>query len=151
MRPGKPDDGKVCFEDPSAAAIRALRMHLELDEIEAALGVYQHARRAIGGWSPPPLEWFELIKELIDHQNWIDAIDVMQSYLREVEAATPRVRLKLAQLVLQKRGRPARALRVLAEIPDGSLPPELESVRSQLARQARQLREEGPLELEDEI
>jgi hypothetical protein len=128
-----------------------MRGHLELGEIEAALGVYEKARRTIAGWKPPPPEWFELIKELIDHQAWNDAIDLMESYLREVEAPAPRIQLKLAQLLLQKQRRPARALRALQEIPDGSLPPDLESVRTQLLRQAEQMREEGPLELEDEI
>jgi hypothetical protein len=44
--------------------------------------------------------------------------------------------------------RPVAALRVLEEIPPGSLPADLETARAKLARKAQQLLEEGVLELE---
>ena len=62
MRTRKPEAGRVPYEDASAAAATpVLRGHLELEEIEAALGVYRQARQAIAGWRPPPPEWLELI------------------------------------------------------------------------------------------
>ena len=36
--------------------------------------------RAGAGWTPPPSEWVELIKGLIDHQAWDTAIAVMLDY-----------------------------------------------------------------------
>jgi hypothetical protein len=38
MRTRKPEAGRVPYEDASSAALRSLRGHLELEEIEAALG-----------------------------------------------------------------------------------------------------------------
>src|SRR5271167_2770549 len=122
MRTRKPEAGRVPFEDASSAAIRRLRGHLELEEIEAALGVYRQSRQAISGWRPPPPEWLELIQGLIKNQLWNDAVVLMASYVEEVEAPSARVRLKLGQLLVQKQERPARALNVLAQIPEGSLP-----------------------------
>ena len=151
MRTRKPEAGRVPYEDASAAAIRSLRGHLELEENEAALGVYRQARQAITGWRPPPPEWLELIQGLIKNQRWDDAVVLMHSYVEEVEAPSARVRLKLGQLLVQKQERPARALKVLEQIPEGSLPQPLEALRRQLIHQAEQLRADGVLELGDEV
>jgi hypothetical protein len=151
MRTSKPGPGRVPFEDANASAIRSLRGHLELDEIEAALGVYRQARQAISGWRPPPPEWLELIQGLIKNQCWNDAVVLMTSYVEEVEAPSARVRLKLGQLLVQKQERPARALKVLAQISEGSLPLRLGALRRQLIEQAEQLLADGVLELGDEV
>jgi hypothetical protein len=151
MKPGKPAAGNFPCEDREGAALRSLRGHLELDETEAALGVYQKAREQIAGWKPPPPEWLDLIKALVKHQMWESAVAVMQSYVEEVEAPSPRVRLKLAQLLVQKQERPARALRVLEQLENGPLPENLEAIRRQLGARARQMLEEGVLELGDEV
>ncbi len=151
MKPDKPRAGKVPYESPADAAVRALRGHLELAEIEAALGVYMKSRERIVDWRPPPREWVELIKGLVEQQAWESAISVMQQYEKEVEFPSSRVRLKLAQLLVQKQERPARALKVLGQIPEGSLPDPLESLRRQIAEQARQMLEDGVLELGDEV
>jgi membrane associated rhomboid family serine protease len=150
-KPKKAQEKKVSFEDPSAAAIRRFRGHLELGEVEAALGLYQDTRRKRRGWRPPDSDWLELIRALIDQQAWDDAVAVMTEYLKEAANPSPRIRLKLAQFLVQKQERPARALRVLGEIPEGSLPESLESIRRQLITQAERMREEGALELEDEV
>lgn len=151
MQPENPKGRKVPYEAPADAAVRALRGHLELDEIEAALGVYQKSRERIADWRPPPREWVELIKGLLEQEAWASAISVMQHYQKEVEAPSSRVRLKLAQLLVQKQERPARALKVLGAVPPGSLPEPLEALRDQIARQAQQMLDEGVLELEDEV
>jgi hypothetical protein len=131
-------------------ALRALRGHLELGEIEAALGVYRKFREQIAGWRPPPREWVDLIKGLLEQNAWEGAIAVMQHYEKEVEAPSSRIRLRLAQLLVQKQERPARALKVLAQIPLGSLPAQLESIREQVAKDAQEMLDEGVVELEDE-
>lgn len=151
MKMRKPEAGRVPYEDASAAAVRGLRGHLELEEIEAALGVYRQARQVINGWQPPPPEWLELIQGLIKSQFWDDAILLMQSYVEEVEAPSVRVRLKLGQLLVQKQERPARALKVLQQIAEGSLPQPLEALRRRLIEQAEQLLADGMLELGDEV
>ena len=45
--------GVPSVEDRSAAMLRSMRQHLELGEPEAALAVYQKARRSIPAWQPP--------------------------------------------------------------------------------------------------
>ena len=151
MSTRKPEPARVPYEDASAAALRSLRGHLELEEIEAALGVYRHARQAIADWRPPPPEWLELIQGLIKTQSWDDAVVLLHSYIEEVEAPSARVRLKLGQLLVQKQQRPARALKTLSQIPDGSLPHPLEGLRRQLIHEAEQLLADGVLELGDEV
>src|SRR5271166_3977441 len=151
MKTTKPAAERVPYEDARSAAIRSLRGHLELEEIEAALGVYRQARQAIAGWRPPPPEWLELIKGLIKGQWWDDAVALLQSYVEEVEDPSARVRLKLGQLLVQKQERPARALKVLAQISEGSLPLPLGALRRQLIEQAEQLLADGVLELGDEV
>jgi hypothetical protein len=151
MRTRKHEAGRVPYEDASAAAIRSLRGHLELEEIEAALGVYRKARQTIPGWRPHPPEWLELIQGLIKNQLWDDAILLMQCYVEEVEAPSDRVRLKLGQLLVQQQERPARALKVLAQIPESSLPQPLEALRRKLTEQAERLLADGVVELGDEV
>ena len=139
------------YEDAGSAAVRSLRGHLELEETEAALGVYRQSRHSIAGWRPPPPEWLELIKALIDGQWWDDAVALLQSYVEVVEEPSVRVRLKLGQLLVQKQERPTRALKVLEQIPEGALPQSLEALRRQLIQQAGQLLADGVLELGDEV
>ncbi len=75
----------------------------------------------------------------------------MRDYVSQQAEPSPRVRLKLAQILIQKLDRPLQGLKVLGQLPEGSLPETLDSIRRQLARQAAAMQEEGPLELEDEI
>jgi hypothetical protein len=148
--PKRSKGGKLSFEDPSAAAVREFRGHIELGEIEAALSVYRRSRERLAGWTLPGPDWLDLIKALVEQAAWDNAIAVMNEYVEEVEDPSPRIRLKLAQLLLQKQERPARALRVLSSLADSSLPAPLESIRRQLVQLAEKMREEGVLELDDE-
>jgi membrane associated rhomboid family serine protease len=138
-------------EDPSAAALRTFRQHLELGEVEAALAVYQKWSRSRAGWQPPERDCRDLIEMLLEQDLWDDAVLVMRHYVSQQADPSPRVRLKLAQILIQKLNRPLQGLKVLGQFPEGSLPENLESIRRQLARQAEAMQEEGPLELEDEL
>jgi membrane associated rhomboid family serine protease len=146
---GRGDDQSI--EDRSAAMVRAMRGHLELRETEAALSVYHKARRSSSGWQPPERDWRDLIEALLAVPSWDDAVIVMRDYLRELAEPSPRVRLKLAQVLIQKLGRPQQALKILGQIAAGSLPENLESIRQQLLRHAEAVREEGPLELDEDF
>ncbi len=145
------DGEPAMVEDRSAFMLRLLRQHLELGETEAALAVYQNARRAPLGWQPPEREWRDLIEVLLQSQLWDEAVGVMRDYLRERAEPSPRVRLKLAQILIHKQRRPQQGLKVLGGIPEGSLPENLAAIRRQLARRAEAMREEGPLELDEDI
>jgi hypothetical protein len=139
------------IEDPVAGLLRTFRGHIELEETEAAMGLYRKARGSPSGWMPPERERRDLIENLIEQEFWDDAVLVMRDYLREVPDPSPRVRLKLAQVLIQKQGRPQQALKVLGQIPEGSLPENLETLRARLVRNAEAVLEAGPLEIDEDL
>ena len=145
--------GARSVEDPSAAALRAMRLHVELGEVEAALDVYRKSSRSLPDWQPRESDWIDLIEAILDQNDWNEAVLVMRDYCRKTAEPSPRVALKLAQVLIQKLERPMQGLKVLAEIPEASLPESLKLTRRQLAHQAKQMREDedGTLELQDEM
>ncbi len=148
---GRSRGGPTSIEDASAVVLRAFRGHLEFEETEAALAVYKKARRAPVPWHPPEPDWRELIEALLRIQRHDDAVDVMRDYVREQPDPSPRVVLKLAQVLIQNQGRPQQAIKLLNRFPEGSLPPKLEEIRGRLRQRAEYLREEGPLELDEDL
>jgi membrane associated rhomboid family serine protease len=138
-------------EDAAAVAVRSLRLHLELGEVEAAVAVYKKASRTLSGWRPPEPDWVELIKMILDQKEWALAEGVMRDYVQHAAEPSNRVRLKLAQVLIQRLGRPLQALKVLSQIDQGSLAPALENTRQALTSQAEQMRDDGELELQDEL
>ena len=84
---------------------------------------------------------------LVGQGDWGEAARVMRDYVQRSPQPSPRVRLKLAQVLIQKLARPLQALTILGQIPDGSLPESLEPIRRKLIREAEHMREEGDLEL----
>ena len=139
------------MEDAGAAALRTLRLHLELGEVEAALAVYQKSSRLQSAWQPDESAWVELIQGLLGLNAWGDAARVMRDYVAALRESRPRVRLKLAQVLIQKLSRPQQGLTVLSGVPEGILPASLEPVRRKLIQEAEHMREEGDLELRDEL
>ena len=79
----------------------------------------------------------------------VESLPVMKDFLASAPDAAPRVRLRLAQILILQEERPSRALEVLSEIPAGTLPGELEKTRSQLERHARKLIADGAIEIDD--
>jgi hypothetical protein len=138
-------------QDAAEAATKRLRRFLDERDVMSAHGAYDKAMRTVAGWQPANRDWLELIKGLLDAKESRVAISVMEDYLRRGESPSPRVRLRLAQMLIRENQRPAHALRVLAEIPPHSLPDDLEAHRVLLKLQAEQMRAEGVLELEGEV
>jgi membrane associated rhomboid family serine protease len=139
------------IEDSSASALRSLRLHLEYGELEAALAVYKTSSSKLSGWQPQESDWRDLIQALLDQDYCGEAAHVMRDYVRKAPEPSPRVCLKLAQVLIHKLARPTQGLGVLQEIPEGALPAKLEPVRQKLIAEAEHLREEGELELRDEL
>jgi membrane associated rhomboid family serine protease len=149
---GKKAKGAVSsVEDAAALALRTMRLHLELGEVEAAVAVYKKSSRSLAGWQPQESDWVALIQAVLDQNAWGDAALIMRDYLKRSPTPTPRIRLKLAQVLIQRLARPALGLTVLDQIPESSLPELLEATRKKLVRQAQQMREDGELELQDEM
>jgi membrane associated rhomboid family serine protease len=138
-------------EDATAHALRTLRRHLELGEVEAAIAVYRKSSRSLAGWHPEESDWVALIQAVLDQNAWDDAAVIMRDYIKRSPAPSPRIRLKLAQILIQRLARPTLGLSVLDQIPDGSLAESLEATRRKLVRQAEQMRADGELELQDEM
>ena len=139
------------IEDSSAGALRTLRLHLEYGEIEAALAVYKKSSTKLTGWQPQESDWRDLIQALLDQDDWGEAAHVMRDYVRRAPEPSPRVQLKLAQVLIQRLARPTQGLGILQEIPDGALSAKLEPMRQKLIEEAEHMREEGELELQDEL
>jgi hypothetical protein len=139
------------IEDPQAAALRTMRLHLEQGETEAALAVFKRSTLKLAGWNPGEADWLDLIQGILDQNAWGEAARVMLDYLERSPRKSPRVRLKLAQVLIQKLARPLQGLKVLKQIPEGSLPESLELTRRQLVHEAQHMRDEGELELQDEL
>lgn len=140
-------------EDPSAAALRAMRLHIELGEVEAAVAVYKKSTRSLPDWQPRESDWIDLIEAILGQKEWNDAVVVMRDYVRKTAEPSPRVALKLAQILIQKLDRPMRGLKALEQVPEDSLPASLVMTRQQLTQQAEQMLEDedGTLELQDEM
>ncbi len=140
-------------EDASAASLRTMRLHLEMGEVEAALAVYKKSSRSLSGWHLRESDWIDLIEALLAQEKWDEAVALMRDYHRCTTDPSPRIGLKLAQILIQKLRRPLQGLKILEQIPPASMPAKLELVRRQLLAQAEYMTqdEDGPLELQDEM
>jgi len=150
-RKAKSAAGVKSIEDPSAAALRTMRLHLEQGEAEAALAVFKRSSVKLSGWNPEEADWLDLIQAMLDQNAWGDAASVMLAYVKRTSQPSPRVRLKLAQVLMHRLDRPAQALAVLNQIPEGTLPKKLEPMRRRLVEEAERRLEDGDLELQDEL
>jgi membrane associated rhomboid family serine protease len=146
---GREDGDGAGAEDRAAAAVRRVRTMIDRGEIEGALSSYDKSARTLVNWPSQP-DLFAMIKALHAQGVEADSIRLMRDHCRYYPGDSSRIRLKLAQVLIRDRQRPAAALRVLGEIPPGSLPDDLEATRRKLARQADRMREEGVLELEED-
>ncbi|WP_406700078.1 rhomboid family intramembrane serine protease [Singulisphaera sp. Ch08] len=141
-------------DDPSAAdravaAVRRVRSLIDKGDIAGSLVAYDKSARTLVNWPSQP-DLIGLIKALGSCGAESDSIRLMRDHCRYYPDASGRVRLKLAQVLIRDRQRPAAALRVLEEIAPGSLPADLETARQKLAFQATRMCEEGVLELEED-
>jgi membrane associated rhomboid family serine protease len=139
--------------DPATEALRTFRQHLDFGEAEAALEVYKKTSGSRPDWQLSEGDCRELAQALLEQQAWEDAAFVMREHVRRAFEPSPRIRLKLAQILIQKLARPLQALKVLEEIPAGTLPDSLEEMRRKLVRHATLIHEdeEGPVEFQDEL
>jgi membrane associated rhomboid family serine protease len=131
-----------------AAAIDRMRTQVKAGQARAALAIYEQIalHAADSQWTESDLT--NLIKTLLDAKLWNESVPVMVHFLRLFPQNDARVRLRLAQVLARELKRPGQALRVLAKIPAGSLPNQLDQVRVKLTQQATTMRDEGGLELE---
>ncbi len=140
------DDGPSP-EDRAASVLKKVRRLIDEGDFASALSAYDKTARTLVRWPSQP-DLLTLIKAMHSQKAEAESIPLMRDYCRYYPEASAKVRLKLAHVLIRDRQRPAGALRVLAEIPAGSLPPDLEKLRRKLTQQAAQMQEDGVLELE---
>jgi membrane associated rhomboid family serine protease len=148
--PVRPEDVPVRSVMSSMQFGGQVRELLDQGRPELAADIYARARAA-----DPRIELGEsdltaLIKSLHASEHWSPSISPMVEYLRRFPEKAQRVRLRLAQVLVQHEHRPAQALRVLAKLPEHGLPPHLEHARQKLVDQASRLRDEGIMEMAGE-
>lgn len=129
--------------DTAEAASREVHRLLASGDHLTAFAVYDKTVRSLPAWQPEAQDWLDLIQGLIAGRHWRPAVSAMEDYLKRSPEPSHRVRLKLAQILLRERSRPAHALHVLKEIPDGALSKRLEELRGQLVAQANSMRGQG--------
>jgi membrane associated rhomboid family serine protease len=140
-------DEEASIEDRSASALKRVRKLIEMGDYAGAVAAYDKSARSLVNW-PTPADHLELIKAMHARKAEADSIPLLRDYCRKHAEVPPRIRLKLAQILIRVRQRPTEALRVLGALDLGSLPPDLETTRLKLEHQAVTMQEDGVLELE---
>jgi hypothetical protein len=124
------------------------RNHLSAGEAEAALGVHRRAQIQFGAdWQLGEEEHIQLITSLQKRQKWDDVAQGMAEYLRFHTKRAPLVRLGLAQILLERLGRPGQALKVLGKLDPQTLPPPRLPIFNRLREQAERQAAEDPYEI----
>jgi membrane associated rhomboid family serine protease len=134
-------------DERAAAAVRRVVSLIDEGKIPDALAAYDKAGRILPDWPSQP-DLFAMIKALHAKGAEADSIHLMREHCRCFPKESPRMQIKLAQVLIRDRQRPVAALRVLEEIPAGALSADLESTRLKLALKAKRMVAEGVLELE---
>ena len=148
LRAGK-GQNNLSPEERAANATRKLRERLDDSDFDNARATFDKYARTLPGW-PPEGVLLDIIKMLHSRKLMVDSVPYMQAYCRRFPGQADRVRLKLAQVLIRDRQRPAHGLKVLQEVQESALPGDLRPVRRQLEALANHMLEEGVLELEED-
>ncbi|WP_422928012.1 rhomboid family intramembrane serine protease [Singulisphaera sp. PoT] len=141
------DDDAVISESRGASAVQRIQSIIADGDFIGALAAYDKARKTLPEW-PPQRDLLALIKAFHARGAEVDSVRPMRDHCRRFPDASARIGLKLAFVLMRNCQRPTAALRILDEIPAGSLPAELAAAREKLRKEAAQMIEEGVLELE---
>ncbi len=142
------DDGMAAGQEERASAtVRRIRSLIEGGDVATALAAYNKAARTLPDWPSQP-DLYELIKAMHARGAEADSLRLMRDHCRYYPANSVKMRVKLAQILIRDFQRPVAALRVLEQIPPGSLAGDLEAARARLARKAQQMLDEGVIEME---
>ena len=143
----EPDGDGRSPEIQSAKAVRRIQSLIDAGDVPAALGAYNDAAKTLFNW-PSQTDLYAMIKALHARGAETDSVRLMRDHCRYYPEDSTKVRLKLAQILIRNCQRPTAALRVLGEMPTGSLPMDLETARQKLVHLAHRRLEEGEIEVE---
>jgi membrane associated rhomboid family serine protease len=133
------------LEQNRAAALAEIQRLLAQGNVRGVYAINKKMSQTIKDWQLAEPDSRQLIAKMLEAEAWSESIELMVSHLAHFSDAA-RVRLRLAQVLIQNERRPAQALRVLAKLP-GNLPAALEPLRKKLLAEAKQLQEQAPVEL----
>ncbi len=139
--------GPLTVASPETA-IKRVRKFLEQGDPHAALAAHERAARQLEDYVLPDADLVALLKAFSANQDDPAAIPVMEEFIKRQPEKSAKIRLKLAQLLMQDR-KFSRALSHLTTIPANALSPELEQLRRQLIRKAGASQDAGAYELGD--
>lgn len=91
----------------------------------------------------------ELIKGLLERQDWAMAAPLMDELVRRFPAGSDGVRIKLAQICVTELEKPARALELLDEVDFSQQPEAKRALAKKIAIRARKLQAAGVYEIDD--
>lgn len=148
--PRKTAERQQLHDAELAAAHAQLKNHLTQGRAAEALAVHQRMSGLHSDWQLSLEQLMDVIKGLHREQLWSLSVLPMVEYLRRAPDTAPRVRLKLAQILIVHENRPGRALGLLEKIPADALPGDLQQTRRQLQARAETLYDQGELEVESE-
>jgi membrane associated rhomboid family serine protease len=149
-----PPDDDDAAPSPTSAADRFIRNQEQFRKFlaerngGAALKLYEKTKHLTGTWELHEKELLQLVELLCAEKLFNEAVPYLEEYLRRFEKRAVQARLKLAQLLIEPQRRPSYASRVLAELPETSLPEQYQKLRTALQRKAQAMIDDGVLELE---
>jgi membrane associated rhomboid family serine protease len=114
----------------------------------AALLFYDKMKDVAGGLQLDRGQLLALIKWLHGEKRWSDSAPLMAEVIARFPNDADAVRLKLAQICVVELGRPGKALDLLADVKASQLPEQHAALAKKIAAKARQLQEEGTVELD---
>jgi membrane associated rhomboid family serine protease len=150
IQPASPPQPASLGEQQAEFLAAALRTRLESGDAAAAAQLYKKQRASNPVWNLNSADLMALIQALHKQKLWSESVPAMIDYLRQFPDNSARMRLKLAQILIDADRRPAKALKVLSKIPPSKLPADLQAVHDKLTARAKQLQAESEIEFVDD-
>jgi hypothetical protein len=142
------EEGQKKLADHRLNLQTQLRNYLASGESAAALAVHRRAKVQFGAsWQLGEEPHIQLISGLQMAEKWDDAVQMMVEYLHTRHERAHLVRLALAQLLIERLGRPKQALKVLGKLDPKSIAPKQQAVYKRLHDRAAKDAEEDPFEV----
>ena len=140
-------EGQAKIAQQREATLAQFRRYLADGEAAAALVVSRRAHTQFPAWQLSEAEYVQLIASLRKAQLWNDAVICMNEYLRLYTERAAMVRLALAQTLAEHLGRPAQAMKVMANINPAQLDAPRQQMLQTLRAKATAATEDDPYEV----
>jgi membrane associated rhomboid family serine protease len=137
-------------EERAAKLLTKVHRAIEMGDMMAAQVAYEKWMTAVAN-RPPRDALLAVIKAMHQREEWAGSVAPMRALCRLHLENSEKVRLKLASILIRELQRPTEALRHLQQIPDERLDANLQRIRRQLLQEAKQMIEDGVLELEEDV